>query len=393
MAVPEPAERSKLCERCFALVGPNDAACPECGAPIDNGGNRVPDEDAVQPDLARANLLRMRGEYKQAEEVCLSILRRFPNQPTANGLLGDICAERGDLEQAAEWYELTLDLTPKDTVIERKLADVRERMAHRDVAATAKKLGLPTSKPRMGLFAIGLLIVLVGSAVVAYTLGRQAKPAAQGSDLPVVTDLPVTLSGDSRTTAGGATVGAAEDQAIVRKLLEAAPQESAKLLDAEIDPRTGVITLTFRVSEGEDPRTLGARLAAFTLQSEPRSPRVVLRAVRSSALVWVADVERDDFEATMTTEWRQSHGDDTAAWLNAVLSREWPFAPTFGRPSPESEVSSPSVPSQPRSGDMGDGLTTPPDQGQPQTGLETAPSPPASPQSGSEVNPWGAGTY
>ncbi|MFQ3678022.1 MAG: tetratricopeptide repeat protein, partial [Fimbriimonadaceae bacterium] len=280
-----------MCPRCFAVLGPYDSTCPECGAPIDNGGNPVMDEDAVQPDLARANLLRMRGEYKQAEEVCLAILRRFPNQPTANGLLGDICAERGDLEQAAEWYELTLDLTPNDAVIERKLRDVRERMANRDVAETAKKLGLPTSKPRIGLFAIGLLIVLVGSAAVAYTLGRQAQPSSLEPDRTVVTDLPVTLSGDSRTEAGGATVGAAEDQAIVRKLLEAAPQESAKLLDAEIDPRTAVVTLTFRVSDGEDPRALGARLAAFTLQSEPRSPRVVLRAVRASALVWVADMD------------------------------------------------------------------------------------------------------
>ena len=332
----------------------------------------------------------MRGEYKQAEEACLAILRRFPNQPTANGLLGDICAERGDLEQAAEWYELTLDLTPKNAVIERKLRDVRERMAQRDVATTAKKLGLPTSKPRIGLFAAGLLVILIGSAAVSFMIGRQAKLPFDEVSSQVVTDLPVTLSdGDSAPTSGGATVGAAEDQAIVRKLLEVAPRETSKLLDAEIDPRSGVVTLTFRVSEGEDPRELGARLGAFTLQAEPRSPRVVVRAVRASALVWVADIDRDDFEATLITEWRQIHGDDVAAWLNAVLSREWPYAPPTARPMPDPETPPNGEPEPARAGAV-DSPPSVPDQ-QPN---DPFPGPnlgqPAVPQGGSS---WGTGTY
>src|SRR5688500_5066185 len=87
LAVPG-SNKTKLCDKCFATM-PSDAPfCPECGAPV---GSSEGSDSEIYPLLARANLLRMRAEYKQAENVCLSILKRYPNNSSTNTLLGDIC--------------------------------------------------------------------------------------------------------------------------------------------------------------------------------------------------------------------------------------------------------------------------------------------------------------
>src|SRR4051812_43141822 len=47
-------------------------------------------EEDLHSDLARANLLRLRGEFDQAEQLCLNVLERFPDNAAAHTLLGDI---------------------------------------------------------------------------------------------------------------------------------------------------------------------------------------------------------------------------------------------------------------------------------------------------------------
>ena len=98
------------CPKCFAVVKLGAEFCPECGATLDpaSGGS----DQEVYNDLAKANLLRNRHQMPEAIEVALGILRKYPNNATAHTLLGDIYAELDDLKQAAEWYEMALDLSP-----------------------------------------------------------------------------------------------------------------------------------------------------------------------------------------------------------------------------------------------------------------------------------------
>ena len=149
MEAPERSNPLLLCQKCFAMIPAGAEYCPECGAPIVDDLAEGSDT-AVYPELARANLLRMRGEYKVAEDICLAILRRHPNSATANTLLGDICADRGDLKQAADWYDMALDITPDSESDRRKLEAMRRRIKEHEAAEAAKHLGLPESKPKIG---------------------------------------------------------------------------------------------------------------------------------------------------------------------------------------------------------------------------------------------------
>jgi Tfp pilus assembly protein PilF len=101
-------------------VKPGAGFCPECGAPIGTAPAEGSDA-AIYPELARVNLLRLRGDYKAAQDHCRAVLRKFPNNVTANQLLGDLCQETGDLSQAKEWYELALDIAPNHAHIQQKL--------------------------------------------------------------------------------------------------------------------------------------------------------------------------------------------------------------------------------------------------------------------------------
>src|SRR5438477_12288189 len=105
------APESSKCDKCFNTLPPGAATCPECGAPVKDA-TTADSEAVVYPELARANLARMRGDYKQAEDQLLSVLKRFPNNPSANEMLGDLAAEREDYPHAVQRDEMALDIVP-----------------------------------------------------------------------------------------------------------------------------------------------------------------------------------------------------------------------------------------------------------------------------------------
>lgn len=154
-----------LCEKCFAMM-PSDAEyCSECGAPMTDAPGVAGSDTEVYPELAKANVLRMRKEFKSAEDVCLAILRRFPNNMSANTLLGDIATETGQLEQAVEWYELALDIVPDSEENQQKLEAVRTRLAEKRTQTAVENLGIPQKKPPYLL--LGLTIMVVAAFLIA----------------------------------------------------------------------------------------------------------------------------------------------------------------------------------------------------------------------------------
>ncbi|MBX3120060.1 MAG: tetratricopeptide repeat protein [Fimbriimonadaceae bacterium] len=354
MAVQEPSKDVILCDRCFAMVKAEAEFCPDCGAPIAHDDAPSEGSDAaIYPELARANLLRMRGEYKQAEDICLSILRRFPNNATANGLLGDMKAEQGDLEQAAEWYELALDLVD-DTTIKTKLVNVKKRIQEREVANTAKQIGLPSNKPKTGLYVVVILILIGGSAAAAYMMGQQSNIANTNGKQAMTA--PLNIPGNSnkgdKGTANpdngdeGATVEPPIPSAkpeVDRQLIQAlslATTFGAKVIDAFQDPRTKQITVTFVGTEGENLHTIAAELGKAALDSHLESPKVTIRGIVSNRISLVADMTRESLRSLDTPEWKQAHESDPDAWANAVLSNVWP--PTANSDASRSEAAPPS---------------------------------------------------
>lgn len=361
MAAQGPERELRLCEKCFLMLPEGAEFCPECGAPVDNDPAHLQGSDvAVYPELARANLLRMRGEYKQAEEVCIGILRRYPNQSTANVLLGDISAEKGDLEQAKQWYELALELTPDSEADKNKLASINKRLKERELAATAMNLDLPTKKPMTGLFIGAVLLLIASVATAAFLFGRQnphpglTKGGIVNRPITVGDPAPTTTSDTSGTT-GGETPTTNEPKPAPPALsplaqsIAAKSTRGSKISTAWMDPRTKRVFVTYAVADGDDERLVAADLGHAVHLAVENCPQATLRATKSGEDVYVADVMREAFVADSSRDWQAQDPNDPNAVLraaaDALLSREW----RPGQEQPPNEASE-SPPAPPASG-------------------------------------------
>lgn len=327
-----------LCEKCFALADYGAEFCPECGASLTTEPGAEGSDAAIYPDLARANLLRMRGDYKQAQDVCLALLRRFPNNATANTLLGDIAAEEGDLEHAAEWYELALDLNPDSPAEQHKLQAVRQRLTERDAASSVKQLELPQSNPRTPTFILGVVGIILVAGIIAFAFGRQTGKAqglteagrpynlpARRDEQPIKQDPPRDVADSTQPTepepAPVIASRTAEDIALTQAIA-AKSTDGTMLLDASEDPRTHGIRLTFSAASDE-PRLVAARLAAAAFSNSSQSQRLFIRGVRDGKLFYCASASREVWEPTQESSWQEAHKDDAKFLADAILADEW----------------------------------------------------------------------
>jgi hypothetical protein len=159
----------KLCDKCFAGVEANAEFCPECGAPTADGQVSEGSDAVVYPEIARANLYRMRGNQDEAQKVCLAILRRYPNNPSAHIMLGDIEHELGRTEEAKRWYEMALDLTPENESLKQKLQRTLDDLARETQRAATASIEVPAGGQKL-IYALGIAIVLAVAAA-AFWLG------------------------------------------------------------------------------------------------------------------------------------------------------------------------------------------------------------------------------
>ncbi len=336
MAVRGP-DRTKVCERCFAVVDAALAACPECGAPL-GGDIEQATDTAMYPELARANVLRLRGEYKQAEQICLNILRRYPNNVTAHTLMGDVYSDLGDLENAAQWYELALDLDPSSETDKQKLEAVREQIRARDAGQATNELAVPDhTKSTPALLGLALAIFAV-IAIGAFMLGRgtQVAPVVRRPISAPLESAPVT---DPASSAHGLGVPglnpALEDRTTMQTIAQHSPL-GARLVSAITDPRTKNLTLTIAVTGSDDDRRIAAELAKTAVDQLTDASVVTVRVVRSDHLDYVADVQREKVLQVETPQWQASAASPDA-WITSVLMNEW----TPQTPSSEPAASSP----------------------------------------------------
>jgi tetratricopeptide (TPR) repeat protein len=314
-----------ICDRCFASVGAGQPFCPECGAPMASDEASETSDSAVYTELARANLLRMRGEYKEAEDQCIQILKRFPNNSSANTLLGDISAEQNDLAQAAEWYELSLDLNPNDDAVKNKLKVIVERITTHEIATTAKQLGIPDNKRNRNLYIAALIGAIILVAVAAFIFGAKVNgPDDKKEKLvtsPVKAPGVATPSGMDGETNSGDIISNASDLPLLKKLESVSPNDASRVIAIYMDPRSNIITICYQA--GESYRELGARLAKSIIGIQPDAVSVVLRAMRGGTLLYTADVNRARINDIESSIWQQDNP-SANAWIDHVLANEWP---------------------------------------------------------------------
>lgn len=328
------------CPKCFDKVSKHAPACLDAGCPLSDIASETGVDAMVYPELARANLLRLRGSYEEAATTCRSILKEYPGNLTAHSLLGDIAAEQGDLKQAGDWYELALDIAPESQVEREKLKRVQDRLAAQEAADAARMLGLPTGRNKAKIFAVttASFVTLVG--VAGFYMGEYIKSKSPNLP-PVVTaaiqipnkfepsqEKPPPAANDSTepepklepalTRADETSKVDAEALASIRARCEEGPRVTAAVKDV----RTQALTITFSVEAAGSAKEIAAKLGASVLNEFTDCPSVVLRAVTAGDLIYIGDMMRGDLDAAVAAS--------TDPDLESALRNEWFAQSTSG---------------------------------------------------------------
>lgn len=353
-------DKGAYCAKCFAPMSGHLDACPECGAPVRSGVTSI--DTTTSADIARANLLRMRGDYKAAVEVCLKILKQFPNHAAAHTLLGDISAAQGDWVQAVSWYELALDIVPESASDAQKLLHAKQRVGEGEQMSAAEHLGINDTPGRHYLYAgIGLLLVFT-LVVVAYSYFASAgEPTVREPDPSL--NAPLTLP-DRRQASqqvpvveqppAGKTAEEIEMLGLIRGKAEVT--ERNRLLDVVFLPTDSKITLSYTSLRAENDRVTGAKLAdaAFTALSGIRS--ITLRALAGGKMTFTAESRREVWDKVQEPAWRRDHTDEE--WVQEMLGLSEDSAAV--EPSPSDPKPAEPKPAEPEPKD--DSQTDPPAQ-------------------------------
>lgn len=324
-----PANNSSTqCAMCGALVPAGALTCPECGAPI--GSATVADsENVVYPEIARANLSRMRGDYKAAEDQLLAILRKYPNNPSVNEMLGDLMMEREDVSQAIQWYQLALEIVPTSASIARKLKTARSASEQKDTNDTVSQLGIDKGVGSGSALWISLAIVgFIVVAISAYLIGASRNQVAT-KDTP-----PKIINAESEPTSSHkpAEADPQTDSKIPSAIISSTPwtagikaksADAAAILSASLDPRSNSLTIVFAYSE-KDVRAIAARIARDAFTAYPSAVSVSILGVAGSDVKYAADVSKAKIDLVGSADWANQHAATPEAWIDEVLANEWP---------------------------------------------------------------------
>lgn len=300
----------RICDKCMAEVGPDRKHCPECGAPLDDSFEAVEHADReVYPVLARANLLRMRGEVQQAEKACLEILRRYPNHATANALMGEILLDQGKEEDARQWFLSTLEIDPSNTQARARL----EHLARRTTPAASN--APPETGGRVGPWMWGLFLLVAATVAAAgFIAGRRMAEAPAEPD-PDFVQRRLEYQSPPRAQQS------AREAEVLRRIGATDSVVASRVAGLSFDPRTSETTLTLMA---DPPLTRGSvaslavKAAAAVFQSDEST---------LSVRVLVLGPVNEQTETLLTADVRraalQLPANPSEADLIRVLERPW----------------------------------------------------------------------
>lgn len=269
----------RICEHCFSQLRDIDSYCPECGAPASGEPAAEGSDAIIYPELARANLLRMRGDLDGAEKVLLAVLKRYPGNATSQILIGDLYMERGDVRGALQWFEMARDLAPETIGLSSKIDRARAAVEREEHAAGASGLEVSTSRFPFLVMALVAGIVLIVSATAFYLAGARVKRA----ELDRLDDIvqPISINqpagaiekrdqapsaanqGENPSKPDPSPSGemATTDRGLYDAMLRANSELEGTLSSVQLDPRTGRATISLLHKAGDGDPLLVAAIA------------------------------------------------------------------------------------------------------------------------------------
>lgn len=201
------------CPTCHTDLAADSAFCSACGAGVGTAIEAGAHDRRSEALLGQANVMRMRGQWTKAEQLCIDLLRTDPNNVHAHSLLGDVYRDQERYDEAAQWYQLALDLNPESAADRAKLAQAEGARRARAAAGagTQRLLGLSPVAWIRGLtvlsvaflvLSVALLVAVRRNAARAPAVVRGAAPTSEGASAPMP---PVSGTLGAQQNDGGTT--------------------------------------------------------------------------------------------------------------------------------------------------------------------------------------------
>jgi hypothetical protein len=272
------------CEDCKLILDNDVRHCPKCGKDIASDTAPAPTPEPildVPKLLAAANLHKFRSEWDEALSAATDALRLEPRNAEIAQTLGSIYEERGMLEEALVWYQMTLELDEDSKQGKAGHDRVGMLMSARRKEAAAAPLKDPAQRATLYAYGIGgaVLLVIVGLLIslamrggghsrsqaadrsanhsltppISQPWARGARPSPMPSTTSASKSSEPSLSGETTaapTQSTGGLLRTKAEQTIRQGLAAAQPvtQAGATIDDVIADPRAAVATVTFSIS-------------------------------------------------------------------------------------------------------------------------------------------------
>ncbi len=287
-----------VCTSCQTNLPKESHFCSKCGASqLDGAATTVAELDRRSDGLlAEANLLRMRGQWQQAETCCIDVMRVNPNNVHAHSLLGDIFRDQGRYDESHQWYQMALDLNPSSSADRAKLVHVeqviaRERFRQSGDPAnsgpglnlgTQKLMGLPPSTWIRGLTAASVLFLVCALAFLLMPRTKPAQSQAVVGTIPGVStssstsNRPLTETADPLPTSlPGNTLGSLTSSDNASSASAQTPSGRNPALGSTSSPRGG-FTHQEQVLQSilSRPGGFGPETSIVSATVDPREPRI-----------------------------------------------------------------------------------------------------------------------
>jgi hypothetical protein len=313
------------------------------------------DSQILQADLAKVNLLRIRGDFSSAKTLCLSILKRYPESVDAHVMMGDLHSEQAELAPAAEWYSLALDLDPKAPSVAVKLARVQAGLDITKQAVSSRALIQIGKKTSPWLFVAALASALsIGS--IAYIAGLKNPPNQSGNYVREKISAPPTNASPQVPILGSGSNSVqlppveqksppksditpvkespkenkgnipnglvSQDQTLFDQIYQKTTY-SKNLISILTDPRSQSMIITYSVKEGEHGRYIGAILADVAMEYDTKALQVTVRGVRNGLLSYMADVPKEKIMQLEIESGKDVKDFEDKTWIDSVLTNEY----------------------------------------------------------------------
>lgn len=288
----------------------------------------------LEADLARINVMRLRGDIQTAKHLCAELLAQKPDFAQAQALMGDLCMDSDEYLKAADWYEMAAANSDESPTLHHRAELARRRVDEVEALAATKRLGIPTSRNKLNFFAGLLLTMVLAVCGMAFYVGGQLgnKEATKVINRPLNLSPQPGPSPKEAPPAAPAFSLPAGDERVFNSLKGSAL--GSRVLLAYRDPRGPTLVVSVEAPAGEFTKTAIALDAAQFLRDDPSLDRVVVRFLRGGETLAIGTLTRKSYDSAVAE----------SKDLGQALEDVWPSVEPEGKPP---SVRSEQAPTQP----------------------------------------------